>query len=110
MIKLFLLKVSLKMMNNGHKIFKIRKISKNAHKNRNSAPFRVLMRYLDRARRELSESMLKSVKIIFRKKDICEKQNIPKIFWDFWYFLTINSPNKCFFGNIWIYFGRLTHI
>ena len=77
------------------KFLKFRKISKNAHKNRNSAPFRVLMRFLDRARRELSESMLKSQKIIFidRKKDICEKQNIPKIFWDFWHFLTINSPN-----------------
>ena len=60
------------------------------------------MRYLDRTRRELSESVLKSRKIIFRKKDIGEKQNIPKIFWDFWYFLTINSPNKCFFGNIWM--------
>ena len=49
------------------KFLKVRKISKNAHKNRNSAPFRVLMRYLDRARRELSESMLKCRKIIFRK-------------------------------------------
>ena len=67
MSKLFFLKVSLKMMNYGHKIFKILKISKNAHKNRNYALFRVLMRYLDRARRELSESVLKSVKIIFRK-------------------------------------------
>ena len=92
------------------KFLKFRKISKNAHKNRNSAPFRVLMRFLDRARRELSESMLKSQKIIFRKKDICDKQNIPKIFWDFWYFLTINSPNKCFFENIWIYIVIITHI
>ena len=110
MIKLFFLEVSLKMVNNGHIIFKIRKISKNAHKNRNYAPNRVLMRYLDRARRELSESVLKSRKIIFRKKDICEKKDIPKIFWDFWYFLTINSPNYGFFENIWIYFGKLTHI
>ena len=112
MSKLFFLKVSLKMVNNGHKIFKIRKISKNAHKNRNYAPNRVLMRFLDRARRELSESMLKSQKIIFidRKKDICEKQNIPKNFWDFWYFLTIVSPNSCFFENFWFYFGKLTHI
>jgi hypothetical protein len=92
------------------KFLEFRKISKNAHKNRNSAPFRVLMRYLDRARRELSESMLKSRKIIFRKRDICEKQNIPTIFFNFWHFLTINSPNKCFFENIWIYFGKLTHI
>ena len=66
MSKLFFFKISLKMVNNGHKIFKIRKISKNAHKNRISAHFRVLMRYLDRARRELSESMLKSEKIIIR--------------------------------------------
>ena len=65
MSKLFFLEVSLKMVNNGHKFFKFRKISKNAHKNRNYAPNRVLMRYLDRARRELSESMLKSRKIIF---------------------------------------------
>ena len=49
------------------KFLKFRKISKNAHKNRNYAPNRVLMRYLDRARRELSESMLKCRKIIFRK-------------------------------------------
>ena len=67
MIKLFFSEVSLKMVNNGHKFLKFRKISKNAHKNRISAPFRVLMRYLDRARRELSESVLKSEKIIFRK-------------------------------------------
>ena len=67
MSKLFFLEVSLKMVNNGHKIFKFRKISKNAHKNRNSAPYRVLMRYLDRARRELSESVFKHEKIFFRK-------------------------------------------
>ena len=66
MSKLLFLEVSLKMVNIGHKIFKIRKISKNAHKNRISALFRVLMRYLDRARRELSESVLKIEKIIFR--------------------------------------------
>jgi hypothetical protein len=93
MSKLFFLKVSSKMVNNGHKIFKFRLISKNAHKNRISAPFRVLMRYLDRAQRELSESMLKSEKIIFRKRDIIEKQNFSNFFCDFWHFLTINSPN-----------------
>ena len=65
-VKIIFLEVLLKMVNNGHKIFKFRKISKNAHKNRNSAPFLIMMRYLDRARRELSESVLKSEKIIFR--------------------------------------------
>ena len=103
MSKLFFLELSLKMMNNDHKIFKFRKISKNAHKNRNSAPFRVLLRYLDRAWRELSESVLKSRKIIFRNWDICEKGNFSTFFGifldDFSQNIFIQIFFWCFFWN-----------